>query len=95
MTTMLRRAGYWIRRLANPPSLVIRIDNGSARPTKGTPPPGFVAACNDVARDFGINSGYVEVVPRMHGATLRFSPDICQDSHQRFRNVWGAVRPKG
>jgi hypothetical protein len=91
---VLRHAFYWLQRLANPPAVVIRIEGGSARLAKGLPPPGFVGDCSAIAEDFGIDRGYVECVAGHRGITLRFSPNICAASHQRFRNVLGAHRSR-
>jgi hypothetical protein len=84
---MLRRAFQCLTRLANPPVFVITIADGEARFTKGRATPSSVRDCTSVATDFGIERGYIDGVRTLHGIALRFSPDICTASHQRFRNV--------
>lgn len=91
---MLRHATYWLLRLANPPLFTIRIRSGIAHLTKGRAPAGLVADCTAVARDFGIRSGHVDCVAGPRGVVLRFSPGVCAESHQRFRNILGAHRSK-
>ena len=87
---MLRRAFQCLTRLANPPVFVITIADGVARSTKGRAPASWIHDCTSVATDFGISRGHIDGVRTLHGIALRFSPDICAASHQRFRNVLGA-----
>lgn len=77
---------------------VIDIIDGGAQVRRGTPPAGFVSACSDIARLYGIRSGYVECVGRGRHARLRFSRDIPERARQPFRNVWtppDSPRPGG
>ena len=84
---MLRHAFHWLVRLANPPVFTITIAHGVARFTKGRAPASRIDECTAVATDFGISRGHIDGVCTLHGVALRFSPDICSASHQRFRNV--------
>lgn len=89
---MLRNAGYWLLRLANPPIFSVRLLAGSARLSKGVAPPGLVQDFAAVAEEFGIEDGYVDCVHSNNGPRLRFSPGVASASHQRFRNLLGAYR---
>jgi hypothetical protein len=61
---------------------------GRVRVLKGTPPPGFRDACEDVARLNRLDKGRIRGVRRAGQESLRFSDDIPEPARQGFRNVW-------
>ncbi|MCP1675221.1 hypothetical protein J2T57_002369 [Natronocella acetinitrilica] len=67
---------------------VLRIDGGRITTLRGRPPPGFVNACEDVARMRGVAQGRIKGVRTGAGTQLRFSSEIPAHTHQAFRNVW-------
>ncbi len=69
---------------------IYRIDfvDGQPRVRHGRPPFGFVSACGDIARLYGIRSGHVECLGQGRSARLRFSDNIPERARQPFRNVW-------
>jgi len=67
---------------------VIEIGPDGARLRRGRPPPGFVVACTEVARMHGLKRGRIKGLRTGSGIRLRFSADIPERLHQRFRNVW-------
>jgi len=69
-------------------AFVIELDDGSARCVSGTPPAGFVSACEDVARLYRVDRGRIRGVRTGAGLQLRFSRDIPERVRQPFRNVW-------
>ena len=86
---MLARFFSWLGRLIDPPLFVVEIEEGVARASKGSPSPGFLSDCSDVAKTFEIKRGRLFGHRSGGGISLRFSPEIPEDSHQRFRNVLG------
>jgi hypothetical protein len=70
----------------DPPVFVVAIEEGRARVEKGVPSQAFLNDCGEIARSFGIQSGFIY---GCRGGGLRFSSDIPDESHQRFRNVLG------
>lgn len=87
---MIRNAGYWLVRLARPPIFSVRIRRGIVQPSKGLVPPGVLNDFRAVVQDFGIDAGYVDCVASFGRVLARFSPEVPDSSHQRFRNVLGA-----
>lgn len=69
---------------------VYRIDfrNGRAELHHGSPPPGFVGACDDIARLHHIPRGEVECLGQGRHARLRFSKDFPERGRQAVRNSW-------
>ena len=86
---MLRRMTHWLQRLANPPLCTLEFTPTGVRCRRGTPPPAFVNDCGDVAREFDLTRGWLDVIGREGRLQLRFSPELPAHSHQRFRNVLG------
>ncbi len=76
-------------------TFVIEIVDGTAELRRGTPPGGFVTACNDVARLYEVRRGRIECVGSGVRARLRFSRDIPERARQPFRNVWTPPQPRG
>ncbi len=74
---------------------LVSIREGVASSTSGQPPPGFVSACNDICRMYGIRSGRIEGVRTGRTVELRFSRDIPERAHQPLRNVWTPPPPGG
>lgn len=70
------------------PRYSIEIVNGCARVRRGSPPHGFVSACEDIAGLYGIEHGRIECIGRGTRARLRFSASIPQRAHQPLRNAW-------
>lgn len=66
----------------------VDIVDATARVRHGQPPAGFVSACADIARLYGIRSGHVECVGQGRHARLKFSAGIPERARQPFRNVW-------
>jgi hypothetical protein len=79
----------WLGRLIDPPVFVVEFEDGAARASKGSPSPGFLSDCSDVAKTFEIRSGRIYAHRNGAALQLRFSPEIPEESHQRFRNVLG------
>lgn len=86
---MLARLFAWLGRLIDPPVFVVEIEEGAARASKGSPAPGFLGDCSDVAKTFEIHSGRIYTHRNGGALQLRFSPEIPEESRQRFRNVLG------
>lgn len=86
---MLRGFGYLLTRLCRPPVLAVEFRDGAPRARAGVVPPGLLADCRDIAEQFALGDGRVEVVRGGRGLELRFSPELPPASHQRFRNVFG------
>ena len=76
-------------RLANPPLCTLEFTPTGVRCRRGTPPPAFVNDCGDVAREFELTNGWLDVIGSAGRLQLRFSPELPEYSHQRFRNVLG------
>lgn len=72
-----------------------RIDfvDGRARLRHGSPPPGFVSGCDDIAQRFDIRRGSVCCVGRGAGARLRFSAGVPERARQPLRNIWSPPGP--
>lgn len=85
---MLRRLFHWLQRLAHPPLCTLEFTPAGVR-CQGTPPPSFVSDCGDVARQFELTCGRLDVIGSEGRLQLRFSPELPTHSHQRFRNVLG------
>lgn len=66
----------------------VEFDNGRARRRRGQPPPGFVDACDDIARLYNIRSGSVRGVGLRSARRLKFSRDVPERARQPIRNVW-------
>ncbi|MCS4502527.1 DUF3634 family protein [Arhodomonas aquaeolei] len=56
--------------------------------TRGTPPPGFLSGCRDIARLYGVQAGQVRCVRTAAGHRLRFSSNVPERCRQPLRNVW-------
>ncbi|MGM0677705.1 DUF3634 family protein [Ectothiorhodospira marina] len=69
-------------------AFVVQLKNGATQVKRGTPPPGFVRGCGDVARMYGLKQGRISGIRTGQGIQLRFSRDIPEHTHQPFRNVW-------
>lgn len=95
MTTLARRAAYWLVRLARPPVFVVTFRAGRATAANGAPPAEWLADCGAIAAEFGVERGHVDAVRAPHGLALRFSPDVPAASHQRFRNVFALCVQRG
>lgn len=67
---------------------IIELRNRAARCQRGTPTPGFVQACTEVARLQRIDRGRITGVRTGAGIQLRFSNEIPDRARQAFRNVW-------
>lgn len=67
---------------------VVQLQQRTASCRRGTPPPGFVPACTDVARMHRVDRGRITGVRTGAGIELRFSSEIPAHAHQAFRNVW-------
>ncbi|KAB7627800.1 DUF3634 family protein [Alkalilimnicola sp. S0819] len=67
---------------------LVEIDTGRARVRRGRPPPGFVSACDDIARLHRIAAGAVECVGSGRHARLKFSGNFPDRGRQAIRNVW-------
>lgn len=65
----------------------VEIVDGRPRVRCGQPPHGFVAACGDIARLYGIRRGRIDCVGSGSWARLRFR-DIPERARQPLRNVW-------
>lgn len=84
-------------------AFVIELAGGHARLRRGSPPTGFISACEDVARLYRIDSGRISGVRTAAGTQLRFSRNIPERARQPFRNVWtpppgggpGGMRARG
>ena len=66
---------------------VIKITKSKAIVLKGTPPKKFIAECNIMARKKN-TPGYIYGVGNIHGLALKFSPNIAEETAQRFRNIF-------
>lgn len=66
----------------------IDFDAGGARLAQGRPPPGFLGACEDIARLHGIARGRVECRGQGKHARLHFSKDFPERGRQAIRNAW-------
>jgi len=67
---------------------LIEFHNGTPRVRQGRPPAGFLSACADIARLYGIRSGRIRCIRAMGTQQLRFSRDIPERARQPLRNVW-------
>ncbi|MBA1148743.1 DUF3634 family protein [Ectothiorhodospiraceae bacterium WFHF3C12] len=67
---------------------VVKFKQGRAEVVRGHAPNGFISACNDIARLYGIDDGRVECQTRGSKARLKFSKEIPERAHQPIRNVW-------
>ena len=85
----MRSFGYLLSRVCRPALWSIEFHGAGPRAIAGQVPPGLLADCRDIAAQFAIEHGRVDVVRGPHGPTLRFSPAIPAASHQRLRNVFG------
>lgn len=66
----------------------IRIGADAVTVARGDPPHDFVIACQDISRQHRLRSGRIRCVQTGGGPELRFSDDIPDRLHQRFRNNW-------
>lgn len=82
----------WFRRLLNPPVFVVLLHDGHATAEKGNLSVAFLTECSDLAKKRGIQEGRVYGVWKADAVSLEFSPEIPEDQHQVFRNVWGLHR---
>lgn len=82
----------WLLRLLNPPVFVVFLHDGHATAEKGNLSVSFLTECSDVAKKRGIQAGRLYGVSKRDGVSLEFSPEIPEDHHQVFRNVWGQHR---
>ncbi|ABI56386.1 DUF3634 family protein [Alkalilimnicola ehrlichii MLHE-1] len=69
-------------------AFVIAFDGKGPAVRKGAPPPGFLAACRDVARMYGVGAGKVYGVREAGGLQLAFSRDLPERARQPLRNCW-------
>ncbi len=86
---MLGRLFHWLRDTARPPLCRLEWVDGKLCCRRGAPPPGWLAACADVARDHDLRRGRLDVIASHGHLVLRFSADVPETCHQRFRNVLG------
>ena len=74
---------------------VIELTDGAAQVRRGSPPAGFVSACEEVACVHRVKQGRISGIRTGAGTQLRFSPEIPARAHQPFRNVWNPSPPGG
>lgn len=86
---MLRNLFHVVLRLAVPPEFTVAFGHGGARGARGPVPPGWLADCDDLAHEFGLERGTIDAVRIAGRLQLRFSPHVPRGVHQRFRNVFG------
>lgn len=67
---------------------VVEFVDGVAYTRRGRPPGGFVSACTDVARLYGIRRGRIRAVRGRGTVRLTFSKEIPERARQPLRNVW-------
>ena len=88
---------YWL--LAKPPAVfVVRFHDSVPFTAHGKVTPGFLAAVNDVFREFAVSSGEVRGLRRGSRIVLWFSSHIPAAARQRLRNWWvisGWPAPRG
>ena len=66
---------------------VIKLTKSKAIVLKGRPPKTFIVECNAMARKKN-SPGYIYGVKDLHGIALNFSPNIAEETAQRFRNLF-------
>ncbi len=66
----------------------IVLDESGAALRRGQAPAAFVRHCSTIARDAGLESGSIYGTRSRQGVSLRFSRDVPEHLHQRFRNAW-------
>jgi hypothetical protein len=81
----------WIRFRAALPlaDVVVVIDHGRARVTRGSLRPGLLSELNDLARTLGIDLACIRAQTPPLGYRLIFV-GVPEEYQQRFRNLWGA-----
>lgn len=77
-----------LKRLINPPKVVIRIDNGNAITAKGKVSKVCLNECSIFFRDNDIQKGKIYISENDYGQKLEFSRGIPEHIHQRIRNLW-------
>lgn len=82
----------WLARLVRRPVFIVHLHDGHATAEKGNLSLAFLADCVDLAAKRGISRGRLFGVWKGDGVSLEFSPDIPEEHHQVFRNVWGLHR---
>ncbi len=82
----------WLRSLISPPVFIVSLHDGHATAEKGNLSVAFLADCSDLAMKRGIRSGRLYGIWKSGAVSLEFSPEIPDEHHQVFRNVWGLHR---
>ncbi len=82
----------WLGRLFKPPIFVVSLENAHATALKGNLSVEFLADCADLASKRGISEGRLMGVWKSGSVVLEFSPEIPEEHHQVFRNLWGLYR---
>ena len=82
----------WLARLVKPPVFIVSLHDGHATAVKGNLSVAFLTECSDLAIKRGIRSGRLYGVWKAGAVSLEFSPEIAEEHHQVFRNVWGLHR---
>ncbi len=70
----------------------IVISESGAALRRGQALAAFVEHCATIARDAGLESGSIYGIRSHQGLSLRFSRDVPEHLHQRFRNAWAPGR---
>src|SRR5262249_50579626 len=86
---ILAGLGAVVWRFTKPEAVfVVRVSGGNAKSTHGTVTAAFLAAVEDVCREFGIASCELRGVARGRRIALRFSGQFPPAARQRLRNWW-------
>lgn len=88
----LRNAFRVLMRKLFPPLFTLRIEVGGVRAVQGKVTSAFLEDCQDIARNRGIESGWIWGHRIGSGVRLEFSSGISPGDRQRFRNTAGVHR---
>jgi hypothetical protein len=79
----------WLERLLRPTLCRVEFQPAGVRCTRGAPPARWLADCADIAREAGLEHGWLEIYEHAGALRLRTSANVAAPAAQRFRNLLG------
>lgn len=79
----------FLHRLLHPALCRLEFGPDGVRCRRGRPPARWLSDCGEVAREFGLRSGWLEVFEHRQALALRTSANVPASAQQRFRNLLG------
>jgi hypothetical protein len=70
------------------PRFVIQVTAGKAHIKSGRVPKKFLDDCQNLISDCNVQKATIKGVSKSGRVSLKFSREIPNEYHQRFRNVW-------